>query len=172
MPPRLWWLGVAIAVGGLGTAFASAGDGTVGAAGVALCLVAGLAYAVYARVTATLVGDASPVAVTGTVFALAALFAVPLAALLAGAPVIAPSDALVLGWLGVAATGVAYYLFALGLRGVSSATAVALGMAEPVAAVALALLVVGERPGGVALAGLAAVLVGLWVLVRGERPRA
>ena len=49
-----------------------------------------------------------------------------------------------------------------------SATAVTLSLAEPVTAFALAVAVVGERPGGTAFAGLAAVLAGLAIVVRTE----
>ena len=150
-PAPLWWLGVGIAVTGLTLAFAGAGRTTVTPHGVALCLLSGLSYALYARLTATLVGGGGSVSVgvlTGVVFSLAALLALPCAWLLAGTPRVLPTDLAVLAWLGVVATGIAYLLFGLGLRHVSSATGVALALAEPLAAVGFALLIVGERPGG------------------------
>ena len=173
LPLHSWWLGVGIAVGGLVVALTSVAELRTSAGGIVLCLLAGLSYAVYARLTSALVAcvpDAIGLA-TGAVFTLAALFAMPAAAALAGSPGVSAGDLPVLVWLGVAATGIAYLLFAGGLRHVSSATAVALALAEPVAAVGFALLLVGERPGGVALAGLGAVLVGLAVLVRAELAR-
>jgi DME family drug/metabolite transporter len=45
---------------------------------------------------------------------------------------------------------------------------VALALAEPVTAFALAVLIVGERPGVWALVGLLAVLAGLAVVIRAE----
>ena len=78
-PPSLaWWLGTVLAVGG-GALMISA-SGAVQALtplGVALCLAAGLSYAIYALVNKTLVADASAAAVTGAVFTLAALLSLP-----------------------------------------------------------------------------------------------
>ena len=170
LPPRGWWIGMSIAVAGLSIALTSAAEASASVSGIVLCLLAGLSYALYARLTKAIV-DGVPDRIgtaTGAVFTLAALFATPAAALLAGRPAVSPTDLPVLLWLGVASTGVAYLLFAAGLRHVTSATGVALALAEPLAAVGFALLLVGERPGGIALAGLAAVLLGLAVLVRAE----
>lgn len=55
-------------------------------------------------------------------------------------------------------------------RHLAGATAVALGLAEPLAATAFAVTIVGERPGGVAAAGLLTVLAGLALPVRSELP--
>lgn len=111
---------------------------------------------------------AAPAPVTAAIFALAAVLAVPLATALGGAPVLAMRDGLIVVWLGVMSTGVAYLLLSHALRHVSGATAVALALAEPVTAFLLALAVVGERPAPLAFVGLAAVLVGLVVVVRTE----
>lgn len=109
-----------------------------------------------------------PALVTAAIFALAALLAVPLATVLAGAPVLTARDALIVGWLGVMSTGVAYLLLSHALRQVGGATAVGQALAEPVTAFVLALAVVGERPAPLAYVGLAAVLAGLAAVVRTE----
>jgi drug/metabolite transporter, DME family len=168
-PTRAWWAGTVVAVLGGAALVAGAGSKTaLSAAGIGLCLAAGLSYAVYALVNQRLVVQAAPAPVTAAIFALAALLALPLAALLAGAPVLAPRDLLIVGWLGVMSTGVAYLLLSHALRHISGATAVALALAEPVTAFALAVVIVGERPAPLAFAGLAAVLAGLAVVVRAE----
>lgn len=169
-PPSLaWWLGTVLAVGG-GALMISA-SGAVQALtplGVALCLAAGLSYAIYALVNKTLVADASAAAVTGAVFTLAALLSLPVALALAGLPVVRAADLAIVAWLGVMSTGVAYLLFSHALRHISGATAVALALAEPVTAFVLALVVVGERPGASAFLGLLCVLAGLAVVIRAE----
>lgn len=169
-PPSLaWWLGTVLAVGG-GALMISA-SGAVQALtplGVALCLAAGLSYAVYALVNKTLVADASAAAVTGAVFTLAALLSLPVALALAGLPVVRAADLAIVAWLGVMSTGVAYLLFSHALRHISGATAVALALAEPVTAFVLALVVVGERPGASAFLGMLCVLAGLAVVIRAE----
>lgn len=168
-PTQAWWAGTALAVLGGVALVAGAGSGAAfSAAGIGLCLAAGLSYAAYALINQGLVERAAPAPVTAAIFALAALLALPLAAMLAGAPVLAARDLLVVGWLGVMSTGVAYLLLSHALRHISGATAVALALAEPVTAFVLAMVVVGERPAPLAFAGLATVLVGLALVVRAE----
>lgn len=168
-PSGLWWAGTALAVGGGALMIAGAGGAQpLSAAGIALCLTAGLSYAVYALVNKAMVAQAEPGAVTGAIFALAALLALPIAAALAGTPVLAARDLAIVAWLGVMSTGVAYLLFAHALRHISGATAVALALGEPVTAFVLALAIVGERPQAAAYAGLAAVLAGLGLVIRAE----
>jgi len=170
-PDARWWLGTVLAVAG-GVLMVGSGGGAAGqplsATGLALCLLAGLSYAVYALVNATLVAQAAPSLVTGAVFALAALFALPAAALIAGPLTLAARDLAIAAWLGVVATGIAYLLFSHALRHVSGATGVTLALAEPVTAFALAVTVVGERPGWAAAGGGLLVLAGLGVVVWGE----
>ena len=64
-------------------------------AGVVLCLLSGLSYAVYAMATKHIVATTSPGLATASVFTLAALIALPAAALLAGKPLVSTSDAAV-----------------------------------------------------------------------------
>lgn len=168
-PLGKWWLAVSICVAGLVlTTLGSQGGISLPLAGVALCLLSGFSYAVYAMATKHIVATTSPGLATASVFTLAALFALPVAGLLAGKPVVSTSDVAVMLWLGVVATGIAYLLFSAGLRWVSSATGVALALAEPIAAVILAVLIVGERPAPISYAGLLLMFAGLSVLVRSE----
>ncbi len=173
-PPGLWWLGTALAVGG-GALMLLAGRPADAPAlsplGVALCLTAGLSYAVYTLINQRLVQALHPARATAWVFGGAALLALPLAGLIGGLPALAqlqPATWGVVLWLGVMGTGVAYLLFSHALKHISAATGVALALAEPVVAFGLAVLIVGERPGGWAVAGLGLVLAGLAVVVRSE----
>ena len=63
------------------------------------------------------------------------------------------------------ATAVAYLLYGRGLRGVPAPAAVTLGLAEPVVAALLALVVLGERLSAPAVAGLLLVGLALALLV-------
>lgn len=164
----LWWAGTALAVAGGVLMVAGNAAGSTSAAGLLLCLTAGLSYAAYVLLNKSLVTQAPPSVVTGAVFATAALLALASAWAWAGTPALGKADLAVVAWLGVASTGVAYLLFSHGLRHLSGATAVALALFEPVTAFVLAVLVVGEQPGWIALGGLAAVLAGLAVVVRAE----
>lgn len=168
-PSNGWWLGVAIAV--LGLVVATTGSDELAGfsiAGLSLCLVSGLTYALYALATKRILTVASASVSTAAVFTLAALIALPLAWGIAGQPQVRSDDVAILLWLGVIATGIAYLLFSVGLKYVSSATGVALALGEPIAAVCFAIAIVGERPGLLTFFGLSMVLVGLGVLVRSE----
>ena len=169
-PEKGWWLAIIIAATGLTMTSlnASASHSHIPWSGVALCLLSGLAYALYALVTKQIVSVASATTTTAIVFTAAAFIATPAAWLLAGTPLIVSSDLAPLLWLGIIATGLAYLMFSSGLQYISSATGVALALAEPIAAVVLAIVVVGERPTGLALAGLSFVFVGLCLIVRSE----
>src|SRR5690606_7664626 len=139
--------------------------------GIGLCLASGLTYALYALMNKKLVQHASPAITTLGVFMVGALLALPAAALWAGPLQITASGWLVVGFLGIASTGVAYLLFTTGLRSISAASGVSLALMEPVTAFLLALVVVGERPGALAYAGLAALLAGRAIVIRAETPR-
>ncbi|ASJ70918.1 DMT family transporter [Granulosicoccus antarcticus] len=168
-PSGLWWAALSICVLGLVmTTMGSQGSLSLPASGIALCLLSGLSYAVYALATKQIVASTPPEVATASVFLLAALIALPAAGLLAGKPMISTGDVVVMLWLGVVATGVAYLLFTTGLKFVSSATGVALALAEPVTAVVLAVLIVGERPASISYAGLVLMLLGLGILVKSE----
>jgi len=169
-PRAVWWLGTLLAVAG-GALMVLAGSGGVqlNAMGVGLCLVAGLSYAAYALVNQRLVRQAAPSTVTLLVFGTAALIAVPAALLWVGAPTaVSTGGWLVVGYLGLVATGLAYLLFSSALRHISAATGVTLALAEPLTAFVLAVLVVGEHPAAGAFAGLGLVLAGLAVVIWAE----
>ena len=169
LPPARWWAGTAVAIAGVGLMIA--GRGAVGLpppGGASLCLLAGLSYAVYALVNKRMVSAAPAGPVTAAVFFVAAVLAAPVAAALAGRPTPTATDVAVIAWLGVLSTGVAYMLFSHALRAISSATGVALALAEPATAFVLAVVIVGERPGAGGVAGLLAVLAGLGMVIRAE----
>lgn len=168
-PSAGWWLGTLLAVAG-GVLLVIGRGGAVRAdpLGIALCLAAGLTYAVYALLNKQLVRHSAPAVTTLGVFFVGAVLALPAAGLQAGPPHITGTGWLVVGFLGVAATGVAYLLFTTGLRSISAASGVSLAMMEPVTAFVLAIVVVGEQPGSAAYAGLAALLAGLAIVIRAE----
>lgn len=168
-PPRAWWAGTLLSVaGGALLAWQPGAASAASPAGIALCLAAGLSYAAYALANKRLVARAAPARSQLVVFAVASAIAVPAAFAFAGPPPAGASGWIVVAYLGVVATGVAYLLFSLGLRAVSGATGVTLALAEPVAAFVLAVAVVGERPGWTSALGLAAIVAGLATVVRAE----
>ena len=175
VPVGLWWLGTALAIaGGAAIALGNGGAASTDAIGLLLCMAAGFSYAVYTLTAKSLSAHATPARASAWVFATAAVVALPAAwALVPSGPADLAAAGLrtwlVVGWLGVVATGVSYLLFSTALRFISGATGVALALAEPLTAFTLAVLLLGEplRAGG--LAGIALIMAGLALVVTAER---
>ena len=154
-------IGTAIALG-------SARRLQISLAGVGLCLVAGLSYAVYTLISKRLVVQTPASLVTLCTFSCAAIIAAPAAFAVSGFPATSVQGWWVVVYLGVAATGIAYLLFTHALSRISGTTAVSMCLVEPLTAFCLAILVIGERPPAAAFAGLALVMLGLALVVRAE----
>jgi DME family drug/metabolite transporter len=174
-PVGLWWVGTALAIAG-GAAIALGGGSVapVDATGLLLCLTAGFSYAVYTLCAKSLSAHASPARASLWVFGTAAVIALPAAWLIvpSGIADMAAAGArswLVVAWLGIVATGVAYLLFSTALRYISAATGVALALGEPLTAFTLAILVLGEPLRASGVAGIVLILCGLALVVRSER---
>ena len=168
-PSALWWVGTSIGViGGFVMTLGKGADMSGSTTGLALCLLAGLAYGAYAIISQPLILKAGVSRVNAWVFFSAALISLPIAAVLGGTPTANAQGWAVVVYLGVVATGFAYLLFSIGLRTISAATSVALSKFEPITAFILSIVVVGEQPSWLALAGLALVLFGLWLVVHSE----
>lgn len=171
-PQPLWWMGTMLAVTGIGLMLSGASVRTsFDVAGFILCLAAGFAYASFTLLSKHLVGITSPEIATLSVFTTAAVIAIPVAALTVGTFPGTGATWLMVSYLGLIATGIAFLLFSHALRHVAAATCVTLSLAEPMTAFVLAIVVVGERPGAVAFGGLALVIAGLLLVVWFETRR-
>lgn len=154
-----------------------AGAGGIDLRGGALLLVASLAFCgvtlasrcMVARsncVWATAAGLGMAAVVLFMQIAVAGMAALEQLALLDGA------DLVLLGYIGIAATGGAYLAFFTGLKLASSASvALAATMAEPVFAAALAALFVGEHLTSLQIAGIALLLSAMVALGRSATTR-
>jgi DME family drug/metabolite transporter len=101
----------------------------------------------------------------GATFGTAAILLTPVLAISGGGAIVADArPAVLVLYLGLLPTAVAYVLFARGLRHVQAAEATTIVLAEPVTATLLGILILGERVQGLGLAGAALVLAGLLVL--------
>jgi DME family drug/metabolite transporter len=142
--------------------------------GVLAALAAGTAFAVYTVLAKRLMVRGVPRLTSVAVpFFLGGLLLVP--TLLSGlsraaAPelLLAPRGLVVIGWLGLVATALAYLLFSAGLRGVPAVTGTTLALAEPLTATVLGIAVFGERLGVIALLG--AGLVAAALIAAAARP--
>jgi DME family drug/metabolite transporter len=161
--PRGWAGATACAVAGCALLLAPGSDGSADALGVALALVSGACYATYTVSAKHLLSrGVEPLPLLAGSVAAGALVLAPV--LVAGAGQLASARGLALvAWLGLAATGLGYLLFARGLARVPAATAGTLSLAEPLIAAVLGVVVLGERPSPAAAAGAALLAAGLAV---------
>lgn len=167
-PTRAWWVGTAVAITGGVLLSVGGGKQAVSAPGILLCLASGLSYAVYTLLSKSMVGHAPASSITLAAFAVAALVAVPAAAMQGGVPSPGVRDLAAVTYTGIVTAGVGYLLFSFALHHIPPATAVTLALTEPVVAFALAVVVLGEPATVAALNGLALVVAGVLGVVRAE----
>ena len=174
---RRWAFSTGIAVVGIvflaiGRAADPAGDAPAALPGVALGLIAGAAYALYAYSSSRVIRLGHPS--RGAMGAMFGVGALPLLTVLLGigAPLLQSLGTVAIAaYLAIGATLIGYLLFGIGLRTVRTSAATTITLLEPVVATVLAVLVVGERLAPVGWAGLLLVFVGLAALVSARRGR-
>jgi drug/metabolite transporter, DME family len=169
VPDRAWALATALAC--LGVALlALEGGGEVSAPGVALAVGAGAAYAAFTLASKRLLDQGHGVEpVMARLFAFGAVLLSPVL-VLGDAGWLAHADGAAMAlWLGAVPTAIAYILFASGLRHLHANEVATLTLAEPVTAALLGAVVLDERPGATAVAGIIIILAGLAVLAAPRR---
>jgi len=164
-PVSRWYPATGLAVVGCALLLAPGGDTELDAVGLGLALGAGLSYAVYTVAAKAVLSRGVPGPTVMATFFLGG------AVLLAPALLVADTDDLATGqgiamvvWLGVATTAVSYVFFSAGLQRLRSSTVATLSLTEPLTAALLGVVVLGERPGLVALLGALVLLSGLLVI--------
>jgi len=157
-------LGVVVLVG----IDASGNAGTLLGAGAVL--VAAVGYAAGPMIYKRRLADLDPRATMGASLAIAAVILTPVAIL--DAPARTPSagavEAVVV--LGLVCTALAFSLMGLLIAEIGPARAVVITYINPVIAVALGVVVLGEQPGAGAVAGLFLILAGSWLSTDGRLP--
>ncbi len=169
---RRWFAATGLACVGVCLLTLGGGSGgDVSAPGIALALVAGAGYAGYAVIGKHLLDrGGTPEGVMAGVFGTGAIVLLPALAVTPTGELLSADGLTLAVYLGAVTTALAYILFAKGLRQIGASETATLTLAEPVTAMALGFLVLGERPGAAAVAGAALVLAGLAVLaLRFER---
>jgi DME family drug/metabolite transporter len=170
-PSGAWVAATALAAAGVALMAVSGSAADVSVPGVVLALGAGASYAVFTLASKRLLDAGAAVErVMAGVFTLGALLLVPVL-LVGDLDWLGSADGLAMAlWLGAVPTALAYILFARALRFLPASEVATLTLAEPVTAAALGAIVLGERPGAGAVAGIALVIAGLAVLaLRGAR---
>jgi DME family drug/metabolite transporter len=165
-----WGAATMLAVIGCGLLLLPGRSGSVGAGGVALALVAGMAYATYTVSAKRLLDSgARPLPILAISLGIGAVLVVPVLAVSDLGPLARPSGVAMLPWLVLAGTVAPYVLYVRALGLVPATRVGTLALAEPLTATALGILLLGERPGLYAALGGGLVLAAL-VSLTIERP--
>jgi DME family drug/metabolite transporter len=159
-------------VGSADAATAATASGASAPLGIALGVLAGLAYATYTYTAGRLIAEGHPSrGAMSAQFGLGAVLLLPVL-LATGAPLLGSGASVgAAAYLALGPMFVAYLLFGRGLRTVSSSRATTVTLLEPFVATLLAVLVVGERLGPPGWLGLALVLAGVVSVVLARPPR-
>lgn len=170
-PSRRWALATALGVIGCAFLIASGEQIRLDLLGIFLAICAGGSYAIFTTVSKGLIEQHAPEAVMAVTFCLGAIFVLPLLINTDLHWLAEPSGYLVILHLGVITAGLAYTLFARGLRLVPIATAASLTLGEPLTAGLLGVFFLREALSVLAVFGIALISTGLIVLTP-EKPQA
>ncbi|WP_411842896.1 EamA family transporter [Salinicoccus sp. HZC-1] len=170
-PAGVWWVSTLLAVVGCIILMFNTGAVTVDPMGILSALGAGVSFASFTILNSQLVRTHHPVASAAMIFSTSALMLLPFVFMYDNSWLLEPDGMLVALHIGVLATGLAYYLFAGGLKYVKSSTAVTLSLAEPLTASLLGVLLVGEILDIWSWVGLIMLLMGIALLVLQSRKK-
>jgi DME family drug/metabolite transporter len=166
-----WATATAVALAGLTLLVLGGGGARLSWTGLLLAIGAGTSYGVYLVATSRAVTHGAPPALTTAVaFTVAAVVLLPWLVLEDASWLATGSGWLMVVYLALVPTVLAYRLFARGLRCVPASTASTMALAEPVVATVLGVALLGERLSAVGWVGAALVLAGLVLVSR--RPAA
>jgi DME family drug/metabolite transporter len=159
---RRWWIGVAVAAGGI--ALMSSAEGVVmDPAGWVGAITSGAFFAFFGAAIRDLTTDRPALTAIATVFGAAVLPAAILLAVLGTNPFAEPGSAAAVLYVGVVTTAVSYALWVRGLAVLTLGDTVTLTMLEPITATVLAVLILGEPAGPSTVLGIVIALVGVGV---------
>jgi len=164
-PDRSWLAATTLACTGVAILALAGGGADVSAPGVLLAVGAGASYAAFTLASKRLLDQGHGVEpVMARTFGLGAVLLTPVLLLGDLAWLTTAGGAGMALWLGAVPTALAYILFAGGLRRLPADEVATLTLAEPVTAAILGAVVLGERPGAMAVAGIVTIMAGLAVL--------
>lgn len=164
-PSGIWWVSTALAIAGCVILMFNTNAVTIDPLGILSGLGAGVSFAGYTILNSQLVRNHHPIASVAVVFTTSAIMLSPFLFIYDTSWLLEPSGISVALYIGLIATGIAYFLFSSGLKHVKSSTAVTLALAEPLTAALLGVFLVGEVLDGWSWVGLIMLLMGIVILV-------
>lgn len=168
-PSKIWWVSTFLSISGCILLFTNRESAYVDPVGVMMALGAGLSFASYTLSSRDMVQKFSSLNVVAIIFTVSAIFLAPFLFIFDMSWVASLQGISVSIQLGVAATGIAYFLFAKGLANVSSSTAVTLALAEPLTAALLGVFLLGESLNTTAWLGIFLLIMGIAILIGSSR---
>ena len=138
--------------------------------GAAAILIAALGYAIGPMTLKRQLAALDPRATMGASLAIAAVVLTPFAAI--APPHESPSADVIISLLvlGVVCTALAFVIFGALIAEIGPGRALVITYVNPVVAVALGVIVLDERPGAGAIAGLLLIIAGSWLSTDGRLP--
>lgn len=162
-PGYVWFASTVLAISGVALLTIGAGDRR-DVLGIVFGLLAGASYAFYTVFGVRFAREGEqPTHVLAASFAVSGVLLVPVF-LMSGTWWMSLSSILLILWLGLATTTLAYILFGMGFRSLQPGHIATLNLAEPVFATLLGVFVLGEFLGPLGALGCALVIIGLGVL--------
>jgi DME family drug/metabolite transporter len=166
-PGYIWLASTVLAISGVTLLTIGAGDRR-DVLGIAFGLAAGASYAFFTVFGGRFAREGEqPTNVLAASFAVSGVLLIPVF-LMSGSWWLSWSSIVLILWLGLATTTLAYVLFGIGLRSLQPGHIATLNLAEPVFATLLGVFVLGEALGGLGALGCLLVIVGLGVLGAAE----
>ena len=165
-PGRQWAYGTLIAVAGVVALNWPSGDNTVNILGIGFALAAAFGYSMQATGMGMISKRHTPFQCVAPMFTIGALFQAPLSY---GKDFSFLQDpVLLLGALygGIVTVALAYAFFIYGIARIGAATAVTVGLMEPLTASILGVVLLGETVSTIGLIGSALILTGLVIVSR------
>jgi DME family drug/metabolite transporter len=162
-PGYVWLVSTVLAIVGVTLLTIGAGDRR-DVLGIAFGLAAGASYAFYTVFGVRFAREGEqPTHVLAASFVVSGALLIPVF-IMSGTWWMSWSSILLILWLGLATTTLAYILFGMGLRSLQPGHIATLNLAEPVFATLLGVFVLGETLGALGVVGCVLVIVGLGVL--------
>jgi DME family drug/metabolite transporter len=165
-PGKQWAIGTLIAVAGVVALNWPSGDNTVSILGVAFAMAAALGYSLQATGMGMISKRHTPFQCVAPMFTIGTIFQAPLSY---GKDFSFLQDpVLLMGALygGIVTVALAYAFFIYGIARIGAATAVTVGLMEPLTASILGVVLLGETVSAVGLIGSVLILSGLLVVSR------
>ncbi|CAB4344240.1 MAG: EamA family transporter [Actinobacteria bacterium] len=170
-PGILWLLGTLVAVTGVAFLNWPSPDAPVKVVGIALALGAAFSYSFQATGVGMILQRHTPMQSIAPIFLVGTILQAPLNIGRSFDFITEPR--LIAGFVygGVATVAIAYIMFSYGVKQVGTPVAVTVGLAEPLTATAMGVLILGESIAPTGAIGLVMILVGLVVVSVPTKPK-